>query len=50
MTFYAESTPGKTGHFAHAFIRENVVYGYDVRKFTVIKSIITQYGVQHVYS
>ena len=41
MTLYAESAADQTDHFANAFVRENVVYGYDVvmtydvRKFFV---------------
>ena len=34
MTLYTESIADQTDHFADAFVRENVVYGYDVRKFT----------------
>ena len=30
MTFYTESFANQTDHFADAFIRENVVFGYDV--------------------
>ena len=35
MTLYAESAADKTNDFADAFVRDNVVHGYDVRKFTV---------------
>ena len=30
MTLYMENVADKTDHFADAFIRENVAYGYDV--------------------
>ena len=30
MTSYKESVVDQTGHFADAFVRENVAYGYDV--------------------
>ena len=29
MTLYAESLEAQTDHFADAFVRENVAYGYD---------------------
>ena len=30
MTLYAENLEAQTDHFADAFVRENVAYGYDV--------------------
>ena len=30
MTYYTESVADQTDHFANAFVRENVVYSYDV--------------------
>ena len=30
MTLYTESAADQTNHFADAFLRENVSYGYDV--------------------
>ena len=35
MTLYAESAADQTDHFADAFVRENIAYGYDLCKFTV---------------
>ena len=34
MTLYTESVTDQTDHFADDFVRENVVYGYDVQKYT----------------
>ena len=34
MTLYRESAADQTDHFADVFVRENVAYGYDVRKYT----------------
>ena len=34
MTLYAETVADQTDHFADVFVRENVAYGYDVRKYT----------------
>ena len=33
MTLYAESAADQTGHFADAFVPDNVVHGYDVVTF-----------------
>ena len=30
MTLYTESVADQTDHFTDAFVRENVVYGYDI--------------------
>ena len=30
MTLYTESVAAQTDHFADAFVRKNVVYGYDI--------------------
>ena len=34
MTLYKERIADQTDHFADVFVRENVAYGYDVRKYT----------------
>ena len=34
MTLYTERIADQTDHFADVFVRENVAYGYDVRKYT----------------
>ena len=34
MTLYMEPIADQTDHFANVFVRENVAYGYDVRKYT----------------
>ena len=36
MTLYTESTADQTDQFADVFDRENVAYGYDVRKYTAV--------------
>ena len=36
MTLYTESVADQTDHFAVAFIRKNVVYGYDVALNNII--------------
>ena len=35
MTLNTESIADQNDHFACAFVRENVAYSYDLRKFTV---------------
>ena len=43
MTLYMESVADQTDHFAHAFVCENVVYGYDgydvMTTFVTFKSL-----------
>ena len=34
MTLYTVSVADQTDHLADVFVRENVAYGYDVRKYT----------------
>ena len=34
MTLHTESVADQTDHFADVFVCENVVYSYDVRKYT----------------
>ena len=34
MTLFTESVADQTDHFADVFVRENVAYGYEVRKYT----------------
>ena len=34
MTLYTERIEDQSDHFADVFVRENVAYGYDVRKYT----------------
>ena len=34
MTLYTESVTDQTDHFAHDFVCDHVVYGYDVQKYT----------------
>ena len=34
MKLYTERIVDQTDHFADVFVRENVAYGYDVRKYT----------------
>ena len=34
MTLYTERISDQTDHFDDVFVRENVAYGYDVRKYT----------------
>ena len=33
MALYTESVADQTGYFADVFVREDVGYGYDVRKY-----------------
>ena len=34
MTLYTENIADQADHFADVFVRKNVAYGYDVRKYT----------------
>ena len=36
MTLHTESVADQTDHFADVFVRENVAYGYDVRKYLAV--------------